>query len=264
MHTYYYFTKHHKKQIMGVLSRFSRMFNIDTKKLNDSEKKILELILVHSKGNPAPTISEAAKLCQCSVSQISKSVKKSGFSGYKQFIAYLYHGKEPKNYRVEEIERLKLFLKDFDIKLVYEFASLITQHDKIILFGYGPSAICAQYFEYKLRLCSNATVITAPDEQSAKSMLNSAGLLVIFSTTGQYRSFEKLTIEAKYKKAEVVVVSEEFNPQLMENCDHYFVLTQHRQTDTLKPYEKTRTIFFIFLEQVILALRENQANQGIG
>lgn len=239
------------------------MFNIDTTKLNDSERKIIELILLHSKGNPAPTITEAAKICQCSVSQISKSVKKAGFSGYKQFISYAYFGEEPKKDTVEEIERLKRFLKDFDIKLVTEFASLISQHDKIILFGYGPSAICAQYFEYKLRLCSNAMVITAPDEQSAKSMLNSASLLVIFTTTGQYRSFEKLTLEAKFKKAEVVVISEEFNPQLMENCDHYYVLTQHRQPEDLKPYEKTRTIFFIFLEQVILTLL-NQNNHRTG
>lgn len=237
------------------------MFNIDTTKLNENEKKILEILLSFVKDNPVPTINTAASICGCSVSQISKTIKKAGFDGYKQFISFLYKGEEPKSIKVDEIERLKKVLADFDINLVHQFANLISQHENIILFGYGPSAICAQYFEYKLRLCSNALVITAPDEQSAKSMLNRASLLVIFTTTGQYRSFEKLTLEAKYKGAQVAVVSEEFNPLLMENCDHYFVLTQHRQSVTLKPYEKTRTVFFIFVEQVIQTMLSRHAPQ---
>ncbi|MCA1949128.1 MAG: SIS domain-containing protein [Treponema sp.] len=232
------------------------MFTINLTKLNESEKKIMETLLAYAKNQPYPNITKAAEICGCSVSQISKSIKKAGFNGYKQFISYLYHGEQPNRPIADEIERLKRVLADFELNLVYEFAELIVKHDNIVLFGYGPSAICAQYFEYKLRLCSNALVITAPDEQSAMSMMNRATLLVIFTTTGQYRSFAKLTLEAKYKGAEVAVVSEEFNPLLMENCDHYFVLTQHRQPATLKPYEKTRTVFFIFLEQVIQTLLE--------
>jgi DNA-binding MurR/RpiR family transcriptional regulator len=237
------------------------MFTIDTTRLNESEKKILEILLSYAKDNPSPTINMAAHLCNCSVSQISKTIKKAGFDGYKQFISFLYNGEEPRIQKVDEIERLKKVLADFDLNQVNQFIQLILKHENIILFGYGPSAICAQYFEYKLRLCSNALVITAPDEQSAKSMLNRASLLVIFTTTGQYRSFEKLTLEAKYKGAEVAVISEEFNPLLMENCDHYFVLTQHRQAVTLKPYEKTRTVFFIFVEQVIQTMLSHQTSQ---
>lgn len=230
------------------------MFNIDTTKLNEQEKRILDRIAAHAKGNPAPTITEAAELCGCSASQVSKSVKKAGFNGYKRFIYYLYYGDQPKPESLDELERLKRVLADFDVGLVNEFADLITGHDKILLFGYGPSAICAQYFEYKLRYCSSAYVTTAPDEHSAKSMLDRSGLLIIFTTTGQYRSFENLTLTAKARGADVVVVSEEFNPLLMENCNRYFVLTRHKQSDEFKPYEKTRTLFFIFLEQVILNL----------
>jgi DNA-binding MurR/RpiR family transcriptional regulator len=227
------------------------MFKIDTTTLNDLDRSILDRIAAYSKEHPAPTITEAAAFCGSSASQVSKAVKKAGFGGYKSFIRYLYYGDQPKPETLDELERLKRALEDFDVSIVDEFVSLITSHDRILLFGYGPSSICAQYFEYKLRFCSSAFVSTAPDEQSAQSMLDRSSLLIIFTTTGQYRSFENLTLKAKSKGADVVVVSEEFNPLLMENCNRYFVLTAHKQSDSLKPYEKTRTLFFIFLEQAI-------------
>lgn len=238
------------------------MFNVDTTKLNAQERKILDQLTDYAKVNPAPTITGAANICGCAVSQISKVVRKAGFQGYKRFIYYLYFSEQPKQASLDELERLKRVLLDFDIAMVSEFAALIADHERIVLFGYGPSSICAQYFEYKLRICSSAFVSTAPDEQSAKSMLAPRALLVILTTTGQYRSFESLTLEAKEKRSDVVVVSEEFNPLLMANCNRYFVLTNHKQSDALEPYEKTRTVFFIFLEQVIQKILSDKAQKS--
>ncbi len=227
------------------------MFNIDTTKLNDTERRVVDDLTAYAKGNPAPRIVEAARICGCSVSQVSKAVKKAGFSGYKRFIYYLYYNEQPKEQPLDELDRLKKVISDFDVSQVDEFVDLISRHEKIVLFGYGPSHICAEYFEYKLRFCTSAFITTPPDEQSVKNMLDETSLLAIFTTTGQYRSFEALTQHAKDRGADVVVVSEEFNPLLMENCSRYFVLTQHKQSDELRPYEKTRTVFFIFFEQVI-------------
>ncbi len=56
-----------------------------------------------------------------------------------------------------------------------------------------------------------------------------------------------------------MVVSEEFNPLLLDICERYFVLTRHTQPDTLKPHEKTRTVFFIFLEEVIARFQRRRA-----
>jgi len=231
------------------------MFNVDSTKLNPLDKKILDTLTDHAKENQAPTITEAAKLCDCSVSQISKAIKKAGFVGYKKFISYLYLGETTSKKTLDELERLKLVLQDFDPALVGQFADLLLSHKRIILFGYGPSLIVGQYFEYKLRLEVRASIATPPDEQSVCNMVDSNSLLVILTTTGQYRSFEELFHRAKDQGSDVVVISEEFNSLVMENCDRYFVLTNHRQPDTLKPHEKTRTVFFIFIEQVIHAIR---------
>jgi DNA-binding MurR/RpiR family transcriptional regulator len=239
------------------------MFTIDKTRLNPSERKIVDELVAHAKNRPSLKITEAAEICSCSVSQVSKAIKKAGFSGYKNFIQLLYAGERPRAPALDELERLKGVIEDFDAAVIDEFVSLIYEHDKIILFGYGPSLISTQYFEYKLRFCSNAFVTTAPDEQSANSMLDRSNLLIIFTTTGQYRSFQSLTIEAKRKGADVVVVSEEFNPLLLENCNRYFVLTRHKQSDTLKPHEKTRTVFFIFFEQVIQKILQDKARSGV-
>ena len=164
---------------------------------------------------------------------------------------------------LDELARLQRVIEEFDVSAIDEFVSLIDGHERIILFGYGPSLISAQYFEYKLRFCSTAFVTTAQDEESARSLLEQASLLVIFTATGRYRSFEGLAQEAGAKGADVVVISEEFNPQLLDICNRYFVLTRHTQPDTLKPHEKTRTVFFIFLEEVVGRFQRRKA-QGQG
>jgi DNA-binding MurR/RpiR family transcriptional regulator len=239
------------------------MFNVDTTRLSPFDRKIVDKLVAHAKTHPSFRITKAAGICGCSISQVSKAIKKAGFSGYKNFIRVLYSGEQPREPALDELERLKRVIDDFDLSAIDEFVSLIHEHERIILFGYGPSLISTQYFEYKLRFCSSAFVATAPDEQSAKSMLGQSSLLAIFTTTGQYRSFKNLTVEAKKRGAEVVLVSEEFNPLLLENCDCYFVLTRHKQPDALKPHQKTRTVFFIFFEQVIQKLQRDKAQGGI-
>jgi len=237
------------------------MLNLDTTKLNPLDKRIVDQIVAQGRRNPSLKIREVAQACGCSISQVSKAVRKAGFVGYKDFLHILSTGGEqaPKA-AIAELERLKKVIDELDIAEVDEFARLIERHDKIILFGYGPSLICARYFEYKLHLHSSAFVTTAPDEQSARSQLDRATLLIILTTTGQFMSFGDLALEARAQGADVVVVSEEFNPQLLETCSHYFVLTRHQQPATLAPYEKTRTVFFIFLEEVITRLRQEAGN----
>lgn len=234
------------------------MFNIDVTKLTELEQRVLDRLSDYAKENVPPKIVDAAEICECSVSNVSKAIKKAGFGGYKAYINFLYYDERPATKTIPEIERLKLILDEFDITLVHEFVELISQHERILLFGYGPSFIAAQYFEYKLRFCIDGFVTTAPDENSLINMVDDSTLLAIFSTTGQYRSFRDLSHRANEGGADVVVVSEEYNPHLMEDCDRYFVLSNHRQSDDLRPYEKTRTVFFIFFEQVIQTILANR------
>ncbi len=237
------------------------MLDIDEMRLNRAERSTLHSLAMYAENNPPPTIVEAAAICGCSVSHVSKTVKKAGFPGYKRYIGYLYHSEQPPSQPTGEIERLSRFLEEFDPAVVTDFVELIRAHDRIILFGYGPSQICAQYIEYKLRLCMQASVATAPDEQSVESMAGKGSLLIILTATGQYRPFDAVSRGAVNRGANVVVVSEEFNPVLRDLGARYFFLSHHDQPATLKPYEKSRTVLFIFFEEVARCMLQNRTEE---
>jgi DNA-binding MurR/RpiR family transcriptional regulator len=227
------------------------MMNIDLNKLNPLEQRIFETLAELSKRNQDITINQAAEACHCSVSKISKFVKKLGFGNYRQYMEFLCGKEPPRRGTSMELERIKCFIDDFETTLVDEFIALMNSHEKIILFGYGPSFICAQYFEYKLRNVTSKTVIAVPDEISVENSIDGKSLLVIFSATGRFRSFESLYASVKKRNGRVLLIIEEYNPSLLDTYDRIFWLSKFSQPEDLKPHEKSRTVFFIFIEEVI-------------
>ncbi|MDR3161103.1 MAG: SIS domain-containing protein [Spirochaetaceae bacterium] len=207
---------------------------------------------------PQPiNITRAARLCGCSPSKISKFVKKLGFPNYKTYITFLCGKDPPARPASGEFDRIRHFLDRFDRSLVEQFADFVKLYNKIILFGYGPSFICAQYFAYKLNIVANKYIIAVPDEISVRSLLDENSMLVIFSATGNFRSFSDLYTTAKSKGSECLMILEEYNPSLIKEFDKIFVLTDTRQDDALNPYEKSRIVFFIFIEEVIMYIIKN-------
>ena len=151
----------------------------------------------------------------------------------------------------DELARIQKFIEHFDDKKVEELLELIERHEKIVLFGYGPSLICAQYFEYRLRTCTNKMIIAVADEISVASMTNESTLLILLTVTGRFQTFENIYNAAKQKGAEVALIVEEYNTELFQQCDRIFLLSEFNQPEDFLPYEKSRTVFFIFLEEVI-------------
>ncbi len=237
------------------------MMNIDTTRLTHLEKSIVEFLSQYSQENTPPRIVDAARLCGCSVSQVSKTIKKTGYENYKQFIRHLYDDGRNHQENTAELERLQEYISEFDFSVLEDFTSLILAHNRIILFGYGPSQIAAEYFEYKLRIISQKLVMTARDESSVRSMVSPDSLLVILTTTGRFRSFADISTYARSHGCSVVVVSEEYNSSLMDASGRYLALSRHHQSEALKPYEKTRTVFFIFLEEVLRNIRNEETAQ---
>lgn len=236
------------------------MINIDMNNLNPLEKQIFEKLMKYSKANPRFKINQAAELCDCSVSKISKFVKKLGFTNFKQYLDFLYGKEIAKTEHSDELARIRDFIDNFDRSLVTEFLELIRAHDKIVFFGYGPSLLCCQYFEYRLRTCTNKLVMALSDEISVTSMVDESTLLVILTVTGTFHSFEKVYHDAKSKGSDVAMIVEEYNTSLFSQCDKIFWLSKVSQPSYLEAYEKSRTIFFIFLEEVIQQIQaDNRA-----
>lgn len=230
------------------------MINVDINNLNTLEKKIYNNLMEASKSEEGISIKRAAEICDCSTSKISKFVCKLGFANYKQYIRSLYGEELEDNNTSDQLGRVENFLKEYDKQLVERLIDELFAYDRVILFGYGPSLICAQYFEYKLRIVSDINVMTAVDEFSAINQMHSKSLLIVFSATGAFASFENLYKVAKEKGCGFILIVEEYNTALISSCENIYFLTKSFQSADLKPYEKSRSIFFIFIEEVIFQI----------
>ncbi|MDR1468460.1 MAG: SIS domain-containing protein [Spirochaetaceae bacterium] len=186
-------------------------------------------------------------------------VRKLGFATYKQYLGSFSNPEGcASRPRSRELARLSEFIGKFDERLVNEMIHLINKHFTIVFFGYGPSFYCLQYFTYKLRIVTTKNIIATNDELTAKRLLRKGTLLVIFSTTGRFRSFADLNQEAKRNGCEVLLVLEEYNRELLAEFSHILFLTESFQNESLKPYEKSRAVFFIFIEEVVRKILETQ------
>ena len=225
--------------------------NIDENHLNPLELQIHQKLSEYAQSNEVVRIGQAAELCGCSVSKISKFVQKLGFDGYKQYMQFLQGRELPQEKHSSELSRVRQYIDSFDDSMVTELLELMESHNNIILFGYGPSFLCAQYFEYRLRIFSNKIIVALSDEISVASIADENTLLIIMTVTGSFQSFQNVCAESKKKGCDVVIVAEEYNTNLFGQCDRIFWLSKFPQPQGLLPYEKTRTVFFLFFEEII-------------
>ncbi|ANU24771.1 hypothetical protein BCM40_01120 [Planococcus donghaensis] len=201
-------------------------------------------------------IIEAAKICEVSPSKISKMVRKLGFHNFKQYKLYC-SGQEinlDQQQKSSEIERLIRFLENFDSEIIDDFVSVFQKYDKVIIFGLGPSYISAEYFAYKLATVSDKNVTVTQSEDFAERLLDENTLLIVLSVTGKFSSFDPLFEKAKENGASIMLILEEYMNTLGSIADYVFYLSEFNQDANLLPFEKTRTVFFIVIEEIITRL----------
>ncbi|WP_127111846.1 MurR/RpiR family transcriptional regulator [Shimia sediminis] len=237
------------------------MIHLDFESLNALEQKIHATLEGKGCADRTIRITEAAELCGCSTSKISKFVKKLGFANFRQYLDFLNGNSVSPPGSSGELERLSNFLNGFDTGMVDKMVRLISACDKLVLLGAGPSFQCAQYVEYRLKTCTNIVTIAAPDDLLVASVIDKNSLLLIFTVTGAFRSFEDIYSATKAKGATVALVLEEYNLSLVQKYDKVFCLTNETQPGDLAAHEKTRTAFFIFMEEVIRELRSQPSRQ---
>ena len=237
------------------------MLNIDAGRLNNLELAIHNAITEKAKTDKPLRITEAAKICGVSPSKISKFVNKLGFKNYKSYLDFLCGKEHIQKKEPEELRRLKESLENFDMDVANNFFDLLNRYDRVILFGYGPSLFCAQYFEYKLKIITQKFIMAVNEETTVKTLLNKETLLVVFSTTGRFRSFSEICAYAREKKSGCVLIAEEYNTKLLNDHNNVIFLTKSFQKDSLAPYEKSRALFFIFIEVVLQQLIDLRSNE---
>lgn len=237
------------------------MINVNLNNLNNLERTLYSTIYTYVKEDKNLSIIKASEICQVSSSKISKTVKKLGFKNYKEFIRYCNGDfvESEDNVCSNELKRISSYIDNFDKNIVSSFVDKISNYDKIVIYGLGPSHICCQYLEYKLRMCTNKSIMALNDHIQIKNMVDSNTLFIIFSVTGKFSSFNDICDIVNEKNGSILIVFEEYNTNHYPNVNNIIYLTESKQDDKLAPYEKTRTILFIFIEEVIQTLLlENQ------
>ncbi len=230
------------------------MIRIDFDALNPLEQKIHSTLKEHSKTTETISIMQAAEICGCSVSKISKFSKKLGFNTYRRYLDFLYEREDPEPAHSSELERLSRFIEEFDSAKVDALVDLIGTREKLVILGYGPSFYCAQYFEYKLKTCAGKMATAVADELLATSMTDENTLVLALTVTGRFKSFDGVLRDAKEKGGDMAIIVEEYDPSLIERYRKVFCLTEQAQPGDLQPFEKSRTVIFIFLEEVVRRL----------
>ncbi|MGL4589446.1 MAG: MurR/RpiR family transcriptional regulator [Mycoplasmatales bacterium] len=232
------------------------MININYKTLNELEHKIHSALLVKIKEDSNLKITQASEFCNVSPSKISKFVRKLGFKTFKEYRNFL-NGDissvqiQTPVYRSNEIARIEQYISTFNFELVDALFELLKRYDKIILFGYGPSYFCADYFAYRLRIVTDKFVMATQDEFVVENTLDENTLLVVISTTGQFKEYKELCKCVEENKAHSAFIIEEYRHIKGLENHNVFYLTHAKQSSTLVAYEKSRSIFFIFLEEVM-------------
>lgn len=233
------------------------MLKVDTDKLTKLEKEVHQKVSELVAENDKLKIIEAAEICEVAPSKVSTLVRKLGFDNFKQYKLYFsgHQIKWESNQRTEEIQRLMLFLENFDKKIVDDFVSIYHKYNKIIIYGLGPSFISAEYFAYKLDIVSDKNIKVTHSEDYAEQMVDDETLLIVLSVTGKFSSFENLFQKSKDKGAEIMLILEEYVNTQNSLADYIFHLSKFHQSEELMPFEKTRTIFFIFMEEIATKLK---------
>ncbi|MBJ6361713.1 MurR/RpiR family transcriptional regulator [Paenibacillus sp. MAHUQ-46] len=234
------------------------MLNININKLSQLELSVHNKITEILKQNNNLKILEAAQLGNVSSSQISKYVRKLGFENFKQYKQH-FGGQQivpPSITKSTELERLQKIIENFNPVLIDNFLKIYNKYNKIVLYGLGPSFICAQYFSYKLALVSEKSIYVSQSETYTKNLVDKDTLLIVFSVTGKFASFNDLFHSIKPSGTEIMLILEEYDNSLALalDIDNIFYLTKYTQSNDLLAFEKTRTVFFIFIEEVISRL----------
>ncbi|WP_147804542.1 MurR/RpiR family transcriptional regulator [Alkalicoccus halolimnae] len=236
------------------------MLTLRTDHLTKLEKSTHSTLMKNVIQNNTIAIVEAASLCQVSPSKISKLVRKLGFDNFKQYKRYFSGQETPEiiSGKSTETARLIQFLENYNPSLTKDFLSVFTKFDKVILFGLGPSYITAEYFAYKLTTVTDKNVFVTHHEDYAERLADDNTLLVVFSVTGTFTSFEPLFENIKHKDSQIMLVLEENINTRDSKADYIITLSPPDQGSELLAFEKTRTVFFIFIEEIIAELRKQR------
>lgn len=196
---------------------------------SESEKALASFITSNREKALYMSIYELSESASVSVATAVRFCQKLGFSGYKDFriqlakanVAGENNEKVTGSIIEEDIDAMKLTMKEMDSESVSKGAKLISEAGKILIFGTGTSYIAGSDAAIKFRRTGKCVF----DESDLyKAALNLAffgegDVLLAFSHSGENRATVKICEAAKRRGIKVIAITSFPKSRITKSAD---------------------------------------------
>ncbi len=180
---------------------------------------------------------------------LSRFAKKCGFKGYREFVfSYVHDLKEEGNLLPSEKD-ISIFTRNvqksyqdilaanfklLDEEKIRKVASILNEHDRVLVYGLGSSGKVAEEFELRfMRLGLDVSAIT--DSQVIKmsySLFNENNVVIAISLSGKTDEILNVIKTAKNHNCKVVYLSSFVSENIEKYCDEVIKVATLRNLDT--------------------------------
>ena len=201
----------------------------------ETEKVIAQYFIQPPTESSDYSAKSIAQTLHVSEASLTRFAQKCGYQGYREFI-FAYRQKDQPNYQNNALA-IENVLKDYSeiINKTYSLmkeeqlthiAQLISETQRIYIYGIGSSGYAAQETRYRLmRLGLTVDAITDPEMMAMNQVvLNSTCLVIGFSISGETFSVLKSLKQAASQGAKTLLITSKAKPlyddqiQVILNC----------------------------------------------
>lgn len=180
---------------------------------------------------------------------LSRFAKKCGFKGYREFVfSYVYDLKEEGNvvpsekdisFFTRNVQKsyqdiLAANFKLLDEEKIRRVASVLNEHERVLVYGLGSSGKVCEEFELRfMRLGLDVSAIT--DSQVIKmsySLLNKDNVVIAFSLSGKTEEILNVIKTAKNHGCKVIYFSSYISGDIEKYCDEIIKVATLKNLDT--------------------------------
>lgn len=189
------------------------------KKLSEAEKHCWDYIQENLARIPQLSISKLSEEAHVSLSTVSRTLKRKGYEGYKEFKESIRHDKKgniktgfsrevSEAIRKNQVE-IDRTIRQLSPEAIEEAVKMINVHNKIVIFSAGLSSSVARGMLSKLQLFGKNCVShdDADYMQYYANRSNEETLVIVISISGETPELVSAVKKAKNHKAQVIALT---------------------------------------------------------
>ena len=235
-------------------------------KLTTTERDVLMFILHSLDNKQTPTIKQVSSGCHTSMTTVTRTARKLGFSGFREMLYGLrYDTQVPEQSLISSEELQARF--SFQVSDLERFFELLAKHEPIGIYGEGYSHLISEYIARKL-LGSGHLIVEQSYLESNQFVTKLRGFLsmvILVSKSGSTDTVIETAEECRNAGIPTVVFVGRRGSKLAKKADLLFVVNDDQPLDTTntEPSSFTGCCILAF-ERVLSQYRKRSGETGSG